>query len=90
MLSIISDILDMSKIVRVGSDDRPAGGPARAENGMSAERALAARFGGVRVLLAEDDVVNQEVIGAYLSAVGLRVDVVGDGRQAVERVRAGG
>ncbi len=55
--------------------------------GVPAERALAARFGGARVLLAEDDAVNQEVIRAYLVAAGLQVDVVDDGRQALERVR---
>ena len=55
--------------------------------GVPAERTLATRFGGARVLLAEDDAVNQEVIRAYLEAAGLQVDVVGDGRQALERVQ---
>ena len=56
--------------------------------GVPAEQTLATHFSAARVLLAEDDPVNQEVIGAYLAAAGLSVDVVGDGRQAVERVRA--
>ena len=39
---------------------------------------------GHRVLLAEDNPVNQEVASELLRSVGLRVDVVSDGRQAVD------
>jgi PAS domain S-box-containing protein len=68
---------------------RLAGERSGSDAGAPAHRALTARFAGARVLLAEDDPVNQEVICAYLTAAGLRVDVVGDGLQAVERVRDG-
>jgi CheY-like chemotaxis protein len=47
-----------------------------------------ARFAG-RVLLAEDNAVNQEVTSRILNTFGLRTDVVDNGRAAVERWRAG-
>ncbi len=45
------------------------------------------RRGGGRVLLAEDNPINQEVAVELLSAVGLDVDVAEDGEAAVEMVR---
>ena len=53
------------------------------------QETLARRFGGIRVLLADDDLVNQEVTRELLQRAGLRADVVEDGAQAVERVRDG-
>jgi CheY-like chemotaxis protein len=46
---------------------------------------LAGRFAGmpVRVLVAEDNPVNQKVAVRMLERVGLRPDVAGDGREAV-------
>ncbi|MBK9363741.1 MAG: PAS domain-containing protein [Rubrivivax sp.] len=49
------------------------------------ERRLRAEHAGARVLLAEDNPVNQEVAVALLQAVGLEIDVVGDGAAAVAR-----
>jgi signal transduction histidine kinase/DNA-binding response OmpR family regulator len=43
------------------------------------------RFDG-RVLVVEDNPVNQQVARAMLEAMGCRVDVVGDGRAALEAV----
>ena len=43
-----------------------------------------------RVLLAEDNPVNQEVALQLLKAAGLNADVASDGQQAVEMVRKGG
>ena len=51
------------------------------------QQTLVTRFGGSRVLLADDDLVNQEVTRELLQRAGLVVDVVDDGAQAVERVR---
>ncbi|MDP3824425.1 MAG: PAS domain S-box protein [Burkholderiales bacterium] len=53
------------------------------------QQTLARRFGGARVLLADDDLVNQEVTRELLQRAGLVVDAVDDGVQAVERVRDG-
>ncbi len=50
-----------------------------------AERLLRARHAGRRVLLAEDDPVNQMVAWSLLQAAGLEVDMVGDGAQALRR-----
>ncbi|WP_082579997.1 ATP-binding protein [Pelomonas sp. Root1444] len=42
-----------------------------------------------RILLAEDNAVNQEVAVALIGSAGLTVDVAVDGRQAVDMVQAG-
>ena len=53
-----------------------------------AEGKLRAR-GGVRLLLAEDNPVNQEVAVALLQAVGIRVEIAGNGQEAVEKAERG-
>ncbi|MDO8375600.1 MAG: response regulator, partial [Aquabacterium sp.] len=45
------------------------------------------RLRGARILLAEDNPVNQEVAGELLRAVGLLVDVAHDGEHAVRLAR---
>jgi len=54
---------------------------------VDAERVLAAKFRQARILLAEDNRTNQEVVLAMLDEVGLSADVVENGAQAVTAVR---
>jgi CheY-like chemotaxis protein/anti-sigma regulatory factor (Ser/Thr protein kinase) len=74
--------------------------PAQAALETPSGQDIPARFGGLsveeirrhhagkRVLLAEDNPVNQEVANALLDAVGLHVDTVADGAAAVAAVAA--
>ncbi|WP_051244709.1 hybrid sensor histidine kinase/response regulator [Azohydromonas australica] len=59
----------------------PAGLPV---HGGEALLALRQRHAGARVLLAEDNFVNQELAATLLRAAGLQVDVAVDGELAVE------
>jgi CheY-like chemotaxis protein len=43
---------------------------------------------GRRVLVAEDNLTNQTVVRAMLSATGLVIETVADGDEALERLRA--
>ncbi len=61
-------------------------GPAVAVGPMAegaAEMELRQRHAGQRVLLVEDNPINQEVASELLSSVGLTLEVAGDGEQAV-------
>jgi PAS domain S-box-containing protein len=53
-----------------------------------AETALRRRHAGARLLLAEDNPINQEVALELLRRTGLSVDIAEDGRQALEMARA--
>ena len=64
-----------------------AGPPAPSFARESAEAQLKARHGGTRILLAEDEPVNQEVSRDLLEGVGLKVDLAADGVQAVALAR---
>ena len=47
------------------------------------------RFGGARVLLAEDNVINQEVAAEFIASAGLEVELAVDGEEAVDKALAG-
>ena len=44
---------------------------------------------GHRILLAEDNLINQEVAVELLTEAGLKVEVANDGREALEKARTG-
>ncbi len=62
--------------------------PGACQPGVEPE-AIAARHAGRRLLLVEDDEINQEIACELLVDTGLQVDVASNGREAVDRVRAG-
>ncbi len=53
---------------------------------LALEQRLRDEHAGARVLLAEDNLLNQEVAREWLQAAGLSVEVVGDGQAAVNAV----
>ncbi len=70
---------------RLGDPGTPVTAIARHIGGkMDAE--LQRRHAGARILLAEDNAVNQEVAVELLRQVGLEVDVAGDGAEALEKI----
>jgi CheY-like chemotaxis protein len=44
------------------------------------------RLVGARILLVEDNALNQELAVALLSGAGIEVTLAGDGRQALDRI----
>jgi signal transduction histidine kinase/ActR/RegA family two-component response regulator len=57
--------------------------------GELAVQALSARHAGKTILVAEDDIINQDLIQLMLEGVGLEVAIAGDGEQALQMARAG-
>ncbi len=53
----------------------------------NAEQEIRDRHVGARILLVEDDPINQEVAKVLLIEAGLTVDIASDGQQAVDKVR---
>ena len=60
----------------------------QADPAVDAETDLRRRHAGARLLLADDDVINQEVALELLSGTGLLVDLAGNGREALEKASA--
>ncbi len=59
------------------------------EDPKAAETVLRQQHRGARILVAEDNPVNQEVLQAVLHGVGFSVDVAKNGQEAVALARAG-
>jgi PAS domain S-box-containing protein len=55
----------------------------------SAKELLRTEFGGRRVLVVEDDPVNQMITSMLVRGAGLEVEIAGDGLEAIEKARAG-
>jgi two-component system sensor histidine kinase/response regulator len=63
-----------------------------APGGAAGERTAGERshgLDGMKVLLAEDNEINQQIAVELLEAAGVAVDVAGNGRIAVEKVKSG-
>lgn len=54
----------------------------------AAEAELRHKHAGARLLLAEDSLINQEVVKALLSGLGLVIDIANDGLETVEKARS--
>lgn len=65
-----------------------AGEAGEAAEASSAEAELKASYAGTRVLLVEDEPINQEVSRCLLEAVGLHADIANDGVEAVDHASA--
>jgi signal transduction histidine kinase/ActR/RegA family two-component response regulator len=76
--------------VRLGRGAPDTAAAEAARNDSHAEERLRAQYRGSRVLLAEDDPINQEVARDLLENVGLAVDLATDGVEAVRMAAAGG
>jgi two-component system, sensor histidine kinase and response regulator len=64
----------------------PAQGELGASSALAAERGV--RLDGLRVLLVEDNEINQQVAVELMEGVGVAVDVANHGREAVEMLEA--
>lgn len=56
--------------------------------GLNSEEAIRARHAGRRVLVVEDDAINQEILKVLLQSADLRVDVAHDGAEALLAARS--
>ncbi|WP_138679115.1 PAS domain S-box protein [Candidatus Accumulibacter phosphatis] len=53
------------------------------------EATLRLHFGGSRILLAEDEIINQEVVSTILQEAGFTVDIAANGAEAVRMASEG-
>jgi signal transduction histidine kinase/ActR/RegA family two-component response regulator len=64
-------------------------GQGRLETAAEASEMEEAAEGSLRLLAAEDNATNQQVLAAVMGSLGIEVDIVADGRAAFEAWRAG-
>ncbi|WP_234409575.1 response regulator, partial [Ideonella sp. B508-1] len=82
-----SDLMDaLAQLLHPSA--RPGAPAPSPSNGAGLEQALRQHHAGRRILLAEDNPINQEVARELLQAVGLQVEVAADGRQALQAALA--
>ena len=72
---------------RLGRGTNTRQQPATSETPL-AEDILRTHYKGTHILLAEDNLINQEVAKALLHSVNLSVDIAENGKEAVERVQS--
>ncbi|HEX5803742.1 MAG TPA: PAS domain S-box protein [Azospira sp.] len=71
----------------VGTSSAPGAGARSLPTREQAERTLASVYRGARILLVEDNPVNQEVTLELLRSVGLGAELAENGAEAVQRCR---
>ena len=77
------------RLARAGPETEATGGAGEMRlSALSAEEVLRRDHAGARVLVAEDNPVNQEVACELLNGAGLAVDVAASGTEAVALVRS--
>ncbi len=79
-----------ARLLAAQADAAPLSSHDVAPAGRTAEHLLAQRHGGARVLLADDNRINQELATELLRLVDLQVDVADNGRVAYEMADEGG
>ncbi|APW38278.1 hypothetical protein RD110_14650 [Rhodoferax koreense] len=87
LLKPVTPSMLLDGLMRLLKSDAQA--PAALRSVEAMEALLRQTHRGARVLLAEDNPVNQEVAADLLQAAGLVVDIAGDGEQAVRMARRG-
>ncbi len=74
--------------VSEGGANGPAAAAPAPMSPSDAEARLRSRYPGLRVLVAEDEPVNREILLSMLEAAGCQVDSAADGAEAVAAARA--
>ncbi|MBF0273547.1 MAG: PAS domain S-box protein [Magnetococcales bacterium] len=77
LLETIGETLGRGTVVETGATDKP-----------DSHQEAVAKLRGARVLLVEDNDMNQELAMDLLSGVGMEVVVAGNGQEALDRLRA--
>jgi two-component system, sensor histidine kinase and response regulator len=68
----------------LGIADEPAQDLDQEPDELRADRRLLSNYQNLRVLLAEDNEINEEITKALLAAVGIEVDVARNGQEAID------
>ena len=87
---VLAKPLMLTRLAQVLVEQLGGGASARthAVAGLTPLDLLVARHAGARILLVEDNPINQDVAMELLRTAGLQVELAGDGRQALELLAA--